>query len=168
MWAMGIVFVLLCWNVWLLWKGRKAQRIFRQEQEDMQGKLNQAQLDTEAEQALCAQLEHQIQDLQETLAEKEQQIATLTAPPAPKLCIPDPETLPAEDTECIVYFNEHTGIYHADRACAPYQAIPLPLAEVKDNARPCKKCAEGRLPAPTQEQTPPEPGESQLSLFDLT
>lgn len=167
MWAIGIVFVLLCWNVWLLWKGRKAQRIFHQEQEDMQGKLNQAQLDTETEQAHCAQLEHQIQDLQETLAEKEQQIAQLTAPPKPILRIPDPEELPQEDTDGeMVYFNEHTGIYHADRACAPYQAIPLPLAEVKDNARPCKKCAEGRLPAP--EQTPLEPGESQLSLFDLT
>lgn len=86
--------------------------------------------------------------------------------PAPqqKLYLPD---LPEPEADPLVYFNENTGIYHADRACAPYQAVPVSLAEVIGHARPCKKCAEGRFPSPAPLESPEEPEEDQLSLFEL-
>lgn len=86
--------------------------------------------------------------------------------PAPqqKLYLPD---LPEPEADPLVYFNENTGIYHADRACAPYQAVPVSLAEVIDHARPCKKCAEGRFPAPAPRESPVEQEADQLSLFEL-
>lgn len=99
------------------------------------------------------------------LAEKDAALAALTAPAKPKLYLPDKDAAESEQ-QPLVYYNENTGIYHADRACAPYGAIELPLAQVPSQARPCKKCAEGMLPVPPLPPDQPDEEESQLSLFD--
>lgn len=169
MWAMGIVLLLSGCMVGLMVRYRKMQGHFRQELTEIQSLLEQSRQEYAREQTHYAQLEQQMQSLKQTLSEKESEIAALTAPPKPKLCIPQLEEIPPEsDTPCMVYFNENTGIYHIDRACAPYQAIPMPLQDVIDHARPCKKCAEGRIPSPTPDQTPEEGTENQLCLFDLS
>lgn len=114
--------------------------------------------------AQLTQKEATVENLTAQLAQTQAQLEALTPPQ--KLYLPNddpPEPPPVPP----VYYNENTGIYHMDRACAPYQAIPLTPEQLPPHARPCKKCTEGHLfptpPETTQEENP----ESQLSLFDL-
>lgn len=172
MWALGIILPLCCYVIWQARDFRKKQTLFHQELGSVRSQLEQARQDSEAWQALCAQREQLIQDLRYTLANKEEmllvqqeEITRLAAPPKPKLYLPDPEE-PSQEAVCMVYFNENTGIYHADRACAPYQAVAIPLADIGETARPCKKCAEGRLPSPAAQEAPAQEDEDdQMCLF---
>lgn len=120
----------------------------------------------EAQKVLTAQQAEAAQALCVSLTEKEAMIAELSAP-KPKLYLPEEEE-PQTDIprEQIVYYNENTGIYHADRFCAPYQAIETPLSQIPPHARPCKKCAEWMCSPPPPANQPLPEAESQLSLFD--
>lgn len=135
-----------------------------------QTRLSQALEETaqtlEAQKALAAQQAETAQALRLSLAEKEAMLTELSAP-KPRLYLPDEEE-PQMDTprEQIVYYNENTGIYHADRFCAPYQAIETPLSQIPSHARPCKKCAEWMFSPPPPASQPLPEAESQLSLFD--
>lgn len=122
------------------------------------------------QQDVCAHLTEENGLLTRELAEKEQQLSALSAPPAQKLCIPElPEETPEEDAgafgQYTVYFNERTGIYHVDRYCAPHLVTETHLFKIIDHARPCKKCAEGFFPFSTVPDWYTE-DPSQLSLFD--
>lgn len=153
MWIWGIVLILCCVILWLATGLRRARR----EQSALEGQLkaSSATLDSQT---------REISRLKDALNEAEAKCALCAPTETPGLYLPDPgaEAFPGSYT---VFFNENTGIYHADRACAPYQAIPLPLEQVVDRARPCKKCAEGLFPAPP-EPPAPEEGADQISLFD--
>lgn len=127
------------------------------------------------QQDVCAHLTEENGQLTRELAEKEQQLAALSAPPAQKLCIPElPEEAQEEPPEeeagafgqYTVYFNERTGIYHVDRYCAPHLVTETHLFKIIDHARPCKKCAEGFFPFSTVPDWYTE-DPSQLSLFDV-
>lgn len=111
---------------------------------------------------LFAKQAEQTQLLQKTLQEKDAALAELTAP-RPRLYLPDEAEPQPEDP--LVYYNENTGIYHADRSCAPYQAVEMSLLQVPTQARPCKKCAERVLSLSVTPDGPSEE-EDQLSLFD--
>lgn len=118
--------------------------------------------------AVAAQQQDAIAVLQKALDEKNEALTTLAPPPKPRLYLPDDEEPATEDPlDTVIYYNENTGIYHADRHCAPYQAIEMPLCQVPPQARPCKKCAEGILPHSLLPDDHPQE-ENQLSLFELS
>lgn len=158
---------------WLLFRRDKAQ--WQEQLHSLQQTLTGQEALLSAQKALCAQKEAALEALTTQLAQKEATMESLTAQlaqtqaqlealtPRPKLYLPDDEPAQAPP----VYYNENTGIYHTDRACAPYQAILLAPEQLPPHARPCKKCAEGHpFPAPP-EATQEEDSESQLCLFDL-
>lgn len=125
-----------------------------------------------AQQDVCAHLTEENQLLSRELAQKEQQIAALSQPPAQKLYVPDlpEETAAAQEDagafgQYTVYFNERTGIYHVDRYCAPHLVTETHLFKIIDHARPCKKCAEGFFSFSSVPDWYTE-DPSQLSLFD--
>ena len=119
--------------------------------------------------AAATQQQDAIAALQKALDEKDEALTALMSPPKPKLYLPDDEEPAAEDPlDTLVYYNENTGIYHADRHCAPYQAIEMPLCQVPPQARPCKKCAEGVLPSSPLSDDHPQEEENQLCLFELS
>lgn len=137
------------------------------EMQALQKSLEETATALDAQKALTVRQAEENQALLASLAEKEAALAELTAPPKPKLYLPDEEEpQPEAPQEPIVYYNENTGIYHADRSCAPYQAIETPLSQLPPQARPCKKCAEGVLPLSPPPENQPE-AENQLSLFDV-
>lgn len=160
--AMGLCLVLVCQGIFLRKKIRTLQaRCARQD-----SSLEEATRALDAQQTLTAQYQTSIDTLQNALAEKEAALEKLSAPPKPKLYLPDADA--PEPEEITVYYNENTGIYHADRSCAPYQAIETPLSQVPAQARPCKKCAEGVLPPSLLPNDHPLEEENQLSLFELS
>lgn len=159
MWAAAAILVLLFWAV--------GQQIsFRSAKKQWEAQLEAKAQELASRQSLCALQEETIASLSARLSEKEAQLQELAAQPRQKLYLP--EEAPADPREePMVYFNENTGIYHADRACAPYQAVPMALGQLPEQARPCKKCAEGQFPAPPPaEPTPESASEEQISLFD--
>lgn len=136
-----------------------------EEKQTLQKSLEESTTALGAQKALSARQAEEIQALLASLAEKEATLAALSAA-KPKLYLPDEEELqPEQPQEPIVYYNENTGIYHADRFCAPYQAIETPLSQVLPQARPCKKCAVGVLPSASVPAFQPQEEENQLSLF---
>lgn len=158
--AMGLCLALVCQGA-ILRKKIRALEIHCAQQDSA---LEEAAQNLDAQKALTTQCQASIDTLQSTLAEKEAALEKLSAPPKPKLYLPDTDAL--EPEEITVYYNENTGIYHADRFCAPYQAIDTPLSQVPPQARPCKKCAEGVLPSSLLPDDFPQEEESQLSLFE--
>lgn len=154
----GIILLLCCAVLGLILRLRAVQNSACQTQQTLEG---QTEALTALKKAL-AEKDATLAEKEELLAEKEAALAQYAALPRPKLYLPDPEAPYGSYT---VFYNENTGIYHADRACAPYQAVPTHLYEVMDHARPCKKCAEGLLPFPTPPQPQPQDEEDQLSLF---
>lgn len=124
--------------------------------------LAEAAASLDMQKDLFAKQAEQIHFLQKTLQEKDAVLAKLTAP-RPKLYLPDEAEPQPEDL--LVYYNENTGIYHADRSCAPYQAVEMSLSQVPTQGRPCKKCAEWVLSLSAIPDGPSEE-EDQLSLFD--
>lgn len=175
MWALWVCLGLGCLVVgqWLLFRRDKAQ--WQEQLHGLQQTLAGQEALLSAQKTLCAQADATVEALVAQLAQKEAAMEDLTAQltqtqaqlealtPRPKLYLPDEE--PAQVPP--VYYNENTGIYHTDRACAPYQAIPLTPEQLPPHARPCKKCAEGHLfPAPPEASREEDP-ESQLCLFDF-
>lgn len=158
--AMALCLALVCQGGFLRKKIRALET--RCAQQDIS--LEEVARALESQKALTTQCQVSIDKLQGTLAEKEAALEKLSAPPRPKLYLPDADVL--EPEERIVYYNENTGIYHADRFCAPYQAIETPLSQVPALARPCKKCAEGVLPSSLLPNDHPQEEENQLSLFE--
>lgn len=158
--AIGLCLALACQGAFL----RKKIRTLETRCAQQDNSLEEAARTLEAQKALTAQCQTAIDTLQSTLAEKEAALEKLSAPPKPRLYLPDADAL--EPEEITVYYNENTGIYHADRFCAPYQAIETPLSQVPPQARPCKKCAEGVLPSSLLPDDLPQEEENQLSLFE--
>ena len=156
--AIGLCLALVCQGIFL----REKIRVLEASCARQDSALEEAAQNLEAQKALTAQCQTTIEELRAALAEKEAALEKLSAPPKPRLCLPDTDIPDPE--EIIVYYNENTGIYHADRFCAPYQAIETPLSQVPPQARPCKKCVEGVLPAPVPPDDHPQE-ENQLSLF---
>lgn len=155
MWAWGIILVLCGIILWLALRLREAGR-------------TRSALEThlEAEAATLGSQVREISRLEAALAEAEAKCALCAPEEKPGLYLPDLEAEPLPGSQT-VFFNENTGIFHADRACAPYQAIPLRLDQLAEGARPCKKCAEGLFPFPVPQESPaPQEGEDQISLFD--
>lgn len=158
--AAVLCLALVCQGVLL----RRKIRAFEAQQARLDQTLAESAQALDAQKTLTAQQQEANQALLASLAEKEAALAELT--PKPKLYLPDEEeSHPEEPQEPIVYYNENTGIYHADRFCAPYQAIETLLSQVPPRARPCKKCAEGVLPPALLPADPPQEEENQLSLF---
>lgn len=158
--VIGLCLALLCQGAFL----RKKIRTLEARCAQQDHALEEAAQTLDAQKALTTQCQAAIDALQDSLAEKEAALEKLSAPPKPKLCLPDADR--TEPEERIVYYNENTHIYHADRFCAPYQAIETPLSQVPPQARPCKKCADGVLspsPLPTDH---PQEEDNQLSLFE--
>lgn len=175
MWALWVCLGLGCLVVgqWLLFRRGKAQ--WQEQLHGLQQTLAGQEALLSAQKTLCAQADATVEALITQLAQKEAAMEDLTAQltqtqaqlealtPRPKLYLPDEEPPQAPP----VYYNENTGIYHTDRACAPYQAILLTPEQLPPHARPCKKCAEGHLfPAPPEASREEDP-ESQLCLFDF-
>lgn len=157
--AIGLCLALVCQGIFLRKKIRALETLCAQQDTS----LKETSQNLETQKALTAQCQTTVGELQTALAEKEAALEKLSAPPKPRLYLPDADIPDPE--EITVYYNENTGIYHADRFCAPYQAIETPLSQVPPQARPCKKCAEGVLPAPVPPDDQPQE-ENQLSLFD--
>lgn len=136
-----------------------------EENQLLQKSLEETATALAVQKTLTARQAEENQALLASLAEKESALAELSAL-KPKLYLPteeDPQ--PEAPQEPIVYYNENTGIYHADRFCAPYQAIETPISQIPPRARPCKKCAEGVLPTVSIPASQPREEENQLSLF---
>lgn len=159
MWAAAAILVLLFWAV--------GQQIsFRSAKKQWEARLDAKEQELASRQSLCALQEETIASLSARLSEQETQLQALAAQPRQKLYLPEDDPIDLWE-EPMVYFNENTGIYHADRACAPYQAVPMALGQLPEQARPCKKCAEGQLPTPPPAEPAPEgASEEQISLFD--
>lgn len=158
--VIGLCLALACQGAFL----RKKIRTLEDRCAQLDGSLEETAHALESQRARADQYQSAIDALQCTLAEKEAALEQLSAPPKPKLYLPDADAL--EPEEITVYYNENTGIYHADRFCAPYQAIETPLSQVPPHARPCKKCAEGVLPSSLLPDDQPQEEENQLSLFE--
>lgn len=163
----GIILLLCCAVLGLILRLRAVQHSARQTQKTLEGQteaLTALKNALAEKDGILAEKEALLAEKETALAEKEAALAQYAALPRPKLYLPDPEAPYGSYT---VFYNENTGIYHADRACAPYQAVPTHLYQVMDHARPCKKCAEGLLPFPTPPQPQPQAEEDQLSLFPV-
>lgn len=168
--VIGLCLAFLCLGALLRQKIRALQASCAR----LETSLAEATQDLDSEKAHSAQqLAHNqaltaaLAEAEAALSEKTAALAALTTPDPPKLYLPENDAQgPETSADTTVYYNENTGIYHADRACAPYQAVELPLSQVPSTARPCKKCAESILPAPTAPEAPPPESENQLSLFD--
>lgn len=160
--VIGLCLAIVCQGALL----RKKIRALETRCAQLDGSLEETAHALEEQKAQTDQCQSAIDTLQGALAEKEAALEQLSAPPKPKLYLPDTDALASD--EITVYYNENTGIYHADRFCAPYQAIETPLSQVPPQARPCKKCAEGVLPPARLPDDHPQEEENQLSLFELS
>lgn len=166
MWSLAIIAMLCCLSGWLILSGRKANR----DHADAlaQSSLRQDSLTRELADlnAQCGQYHHQIQQLTQQLTQKDTEIARLSALSTQKLCLPLDEESPDREEAIAVYLNPRTGIYHADRFCAPRSAVETYREQLPENACPCKKCGKNVWSKPL----PIQPCESedtagQLSLF---
>lgn len=172
MWTWGIVAVLCCALGGQFVLFRRSKRALTARCAHQEAALADLAAQLKVQEDRCTRLAEDRQALTAALEGKTAEIARLSAPPRQKLYLPDSEEPPQEPPRkafgrYTVYFNENTGIYHADRACAPYQAIEAHLYKVMDHARPCKKCAEGLFPFPEIPEPPREdPPSDQMSLFD--
>lgn len=166
MWRWGIIVILGCVLVYQLLRFRKERSLWQVERSSLCDQLDSASQALTRQEALANRQDQSLQTLTEQLAEKEDLIARLRSEVSPTLSPTASEDSSPQAEVFTVYFNENTGIYHMDRACAPYQAISIPLADLEETARPCKKCAEGRLPSPTALEAPTQEDEDdQMCLF---
>lgn len=138
-----------------------AQRIYGSEVETLTDENEALKKDNQGLRATISELNQKIKSLNSALSSSEerkrqfnritsmQNISQSKRPPEgisyasdglPVFWKPNPKKPYGDFT---VYLNEKSGIYHVDYLCASYMSKETHIFKVIENARPCKKCAEG-------------------------